>query len=259
MKHLSLSILVLMSIASFTSAQDIPLSKILVEKEGWREIAKGVDGITLLEAEPVGSVAIYQRAALSARLGVDGKVGKAKPPAGEEVNRNEKIVITRTGATYAIGWWRGWVIHFPSDDKRGILKLPGGLSPTCLTLWPDEGHLVVGVDDGAYLWAFRLEKNGSFGPGDRYYSLRIKPNEEMYVTAMTMDAGYLLYACTPLGIQVFDPTGRLSGVIAAPSKDTMTAITIGGEKADTLFVAAGDKIFARKIQGKAVYTLKKEK
>ena len=39
----------------------------------------------------------------------------------------------------------------------------------------------------------------------------------------------------------------------------MTAIAIGGEKADTLFVAAGEKVFARKIQGKASYTLKKEK
>jgi enterochelin esterase family protein len=74
---------------------------------------------------------------------------------------------------------------------------------------------------------------------------------------MVMDAGYLLYACTPLGIQVFDPTGRLSGVIAAPSKDAMTAITIGGAKADELFVAAGDRIFARRIQGKASYTIKK--
>ena len=74
---------------------------------------------------------------------------------------------------------------------------------------------------------------------------------------MTMDAGNLLYACTPIGIQVFDPTGRLSGVIAAPSKDAMTAITIGGAKADELFVAAGDTIYARKIHGKATYTLTK--
>ena len=80
-------------------------------------------------------------------------------------------------------------------------------------LWPDEGHLVIGEADGAYLWAVRIEKDGSFGPGDRYYSLRTRPNEKMHVAAMTMDAGYLLYACTPLGIQVFDPTGRLSGVI----------------------------------------------
>jgi hypothetical protein len=38
----------------------------------------------------------------------------------------------------------------------------------------------------------------------------------------------------------------------------MTAITLGGEDADTLFGVAGDKIYARIIQGKAVYTLKKD-
>jgi gluconolactonase len=74
---------------------------------------------------------------------------------------------------------------------------------------------------------------------------------------MTMDAGGLLYACTPVGIQVFDPTGRLSGVIAAPAKEELTSIAIGGEKGDTLFVACGDKVYARKIQGKAPYTATK--
>ena len=147
----------------------------------------------------------------------------------------------------------------PNGLKRHRVDFKGPKSPKCVTLWPDEGHLVIGEADGAYLWAVRIEADGTLGPGDRYYSLRTKPNEKMPVTAMTMDAGYLLYACTPLGIQVFDPTGRLSGVIAAPSKETMTAITIGGEKADTLFVAAGDKIYARRIQGKAIYSKKKEK
>jgi enterochelin esterase family protein len=145
-----------------------------------------------------------------------------------------------------------------TDGKKSkALKLPGLKEPTCLLVWPDEGHLVIGEADSAYLWAVRIEKDGSLGPGDRYYSLRKKPKEKMPVAAMTMDAGHLLYACTPIGIQVFDPTGRLSGVIAAPSKEPMTAITIGGAKADELFVAAGDTIYARKIQGKAAYTLTK--
>src|SRR5438045_7198462 len=79
-------------------AQDIPLSKILVEKEDWREVAKGVPDITLLEAEPAGSITIFQRAALSARLGVNGKVEKASTPEGENINRNERVVIARSGA-----------------------------------------------------------------------------------------------------------------------------------------------------------------
>jgi sugar lactone lactonase YvrE len=206
MKNLSLAMIVLLSVSMRIAAQDIPLSKILVEKEGWREIAAG---------SPLH--------------------GKSK------AELSQATIRSNAGHVFEIN----------------AIKLKGLKAPTCLTLWPDEGHLVIGESDGAYLWAVRIEKDGSLGPGDRYYSLRTKPNEKMHVTAMVMDAGYLLYACTPLGIQVFDPTGRLSGVVAAPSKEPMTAITIGGVKADELFVAAGDKIYARRIQGKAAYTLKK--
>ena len=106
----------------------------------------------------------------------------------------------------------------------------------------------------------RVEKDGSLTGLDRYYSLRVKPGEKASgVKAMVMDAGFLLYAATPLGVQVFDPTGRLAGVILPPAKEEMTAIAIGGKDANTLFVACGDKIYSRKIQGKAAYTLKKDK
>lgn len=233
------------------AAQDIPLSKILVEKEGWREVAKGLRDISYLEGAPGGGVWV-NRNGWHASLTAKG-----------EIIPEPKVLIVRTAKT-ACTAKRTYVIaesiDFLEEGKKiASLKLAGIQSAACLFLWPDEGHLVIGESDGAYLWAVRIEKDGSFGPGDRYYSLRTRPGEKMTVTAMTMDAGYLLYACTPLGIQVFDPTGRLSGVIAAPSKDAMTAITIGGAKADELFVAAGDKIYARKIQGKASYTLKKSK
>ncbi len=94
----------------------------------------------------------------------------------------------------------------------------------------------------------------------RYYSLRVTMGEKAGgVKAMEMDARNLRYAATPLGVQVFDPTGRLCGIILPPAKEEMTAITIGGKDADQLFVACGDKIYSRKIQGKAAYTLKKDK
>lgn len=221
MKRLCLLILGLLSLPIGADAQDIPLSKILVEKEGWREITEGLPFRIKIEVS---------------QTSVRSTAGNVYEIVGEHVRH---------------------LIQPDMDINRP--KLTGLNAPSCLTLWPDEGHLVIGESDGAYLWAVRIEKDGKFGPGDRYYSLRTKPNEKMHVSAMVMDAGYLLYACTPLGIQVFDPTGRLSGVIAAPSKNAMTAITIGGAKADELFVAAGDKIYARKIQGKASYTLKKDK
>lgn len=255
MRPFGLLTLTLLVSTSHLVAQDIPLSKILVDKQGWREVAKKWPKVTFLNGGETGTVDIYQ-GAVKGSLNPDGSANKVD---GGVSPFDYKIVLSPFG-TYVVTEEQGKkvvaLIH-PAKKKSIVLNLPGLNAPSCLTMWPDRGHLVIGESDGAYLWAVRIEKDGGFGPGDRYYSLRTKPNEKMHVAAMVMDAGYLLYACTPLGIQVFDPTGRLSGVVAAPSKDAMSAITIGGAKADELFVAAGDRIFARRIQGKASYTIKK--
>ncbi len=276
MRNLLYCTVALLGSALPLAAQDIPLSKILVEKESWREVAKDLlankggllqadqknpPRITFLHARPDGSVLMYQDrgqgAGLTTCLCADGKIEKDIPIDAVRGRHQAQAFLQNLKGYYEVDpKYQDVLYSTDTGVGSGRLKLAGLKSPTCLTLWPDEGHLVIAEADGAYLWAVRLEKDGSFGPGDRYYSLRTKPNEKMHVTAMTMDAGYLLYACTPLGIQVFDPTGRLSGVIASPSKSVMAAIAIGGEKGDTLFVAAGDKIYARRIQGKAPYTLK---
>ena len=251
MKRYCIPLILILSVMSRLHAQDIPLSKILVEKEGWRVAVAVAGPATHLEGGPGGEIAINQGGA----HGTLTTKGNYLPGPPIIIVRTARTALTMKG-NYVIDD-NGKIACFKDGMRISSLQLAGLKAPACLTLWPDEGHLVIG--DGAYLWAVRLEKDGSFGPGDRYYSLRTKPNERMHVAAMTMDAGYLLYACTPIGIQVFDPTGRLCGVIPVPGKTTMTAIAIGGEKADTLFVAAGERIYARKIQGKAAYTLAKGK
>jgi sugar lactone lactonase YvrE len=253
MNRLNALTLTLMFATAPVAAQDIPLSKILVEKEPWRQVAANVRDVTHLDAAPTGEIAINQNGA-HCTLTTKGEI---LPGPNIIIVRTAKSAMTQAKRKYAIDADGKSINCFEADKKHAAFKADGLKFASCLALWPDEGHLVIGESEGAYLWAVRIEKNGSLGPGDRYYSLRTKPNEKMHVTAMVMDAGYLLYACTPLGIQVFDPTGRLSGVIASPSKETMTAITIGGATADELFVAAGEKIYARRIQGKAAYSAKK--
>jgi gluconolactonase len=253
MKQLATAFFVLVGMPAWLPAQDIPLSKILIDKEPWREAATNLPGTTFLEADPGGKIVIYQGAP-SGILGAGGKIDKVPP--GITLARKQTVVTTAAGAVCNIGD-KGKSLTMRVGGVEHPFMLAGLTAPTCLTLWPDEGHLVIGEADGAWLWAVRIEADGTLGPGDRYYSLRTKPGEKMHVTAMTMDAAGLLYACTPLGIQVFDPTGRLCGVIAAPAKDTLTAITIGGDGGDKLFVAAGDKVYSRRIQAKAPYTVKK--
>jgi sugar lactone lactonase YvrE len=253
MKPIRLALVVAFVLTAPALAQDIPLSKILVEKEPWRPVAQDLPNVAYLEAEPTGSVVIYQ-AGRSARLSPAGKVEPGPALKGEPPSA--RSVATAMGARYLIDPAAAAVVA-AVGTKRDMLKLPGLVAPACLVVWPDEGHLVIGESDGAYLWAVRIEADGALGPGDRYYSLRTRPGMKLPIGAMAMDAGFLLYACTPLGIQVVDPTGRLSGVIAPPTQAPITAITIGGAGSDQLIVAAGDRVFARRIQGKAIYTRKK--
>jgi enterochelin esterase family protein len=255
MKRFLIAAAVLVVTAATATAQDIPLSKILVEGEGWKVAAKDLSGVSFLVGGPPGVLVVEKQLV---RLWSDGELKEIKLPASVQDWLFKDRTKGRTGATYTAQSDRKVIFVVRSTEATLVRTEPNAFS--CLCMWPDESQLVLGDPRGEYLWTFRVQKDGTLGSGDRYYALRVKPGEKASgVTAMAMDGGNLLYACTPLGVQVFDPTGRLCGVVLPPSKEEMTAITIGGEKGDTLFVAAGDKIYSRKIQGKAAYTLKKDK
>jgi enterochelin esterase family protein len=257
MRRLLPSAITLVASATSLLGQDVSLPKVLVPGQGWRVAATGLPGVSFLAAAPDASLEVY-RGALSARLRADGRVEQVTPPPGHPVVASPRFVQGPGGMTYQIDPAAKTVLTLEGKSKLP-LRLDGLAEPSCLALWPDGGHLVIGEAKGTWLWAVRVEPDGRLGPGDRYYSLRTDPGRPTSVTALTMDAGGLLYACTPQGVQVFDPTGRLAGVVLPPAREQMTAITLGGPGSDTLYVAAGDKVYARKVQGRAVYAGGKEK
>ena len=79
---------------------------------------------------------------------------------------------------------------------------------------------------------------------NEYCPLRIKRGETAGgCTALCEDKEGRIYAATPIGIQVFDPTGRLCGVTTAPAgrADFMTF------EGDQLTLWIGDTKYARKL------------
>ncbi len=62
-------------------------------------------------------------------------------------------------------------------------------------------------------------------------------------SAMTTDRSNRSYVATNLGIQIFDPTGRLCGVITSPP-GRVTELAFDG---DRLFAQAGGKVYVRKM------------
>jgi gluconolactonase len=62
------------------------------------------------------------------------------------------------------------------------------------------------------------------------------------------------YITTELGIQVFDNTGRLAGIIAKPEGvKSIVSVEFAGEGHRWLFVAAGSKVYKRKTQTRTAW------
>ena len=111
---------------------------------------------------------------------------------------------------------------------------------------------MVGDARGNHLWAYRVELDGALAAGDAYYSLRTRFREASRVAGLSMDSAGRLYAATREGVQVFDPTGRMSGVLLQPGASAATAVVFGGESLDRLYMACGGQVYVRKTLARGV-------
>jgi enterochelin esterase family protein len=285
------SFLLLVLITTPAAAQDMPLSQILIDGEGWKSVTGPFKAIRALTAEKDGSIIVLQAAETSLviidgtgkavqgglrnasnvsglTVGVDGELFFFLPAERElaRIGRRASTIVAGkydvTGHDLVVAPNKGFYCTVPDEGAVYLLdtiigkkrKVADGIiKPTGLVLWPDQGTLVVGDAGGKHLYAFRIDKDGSLSAREGYYTLRLRPGETASgVGGLTVDAARRLYAATPVGVQVFDPTGRMSGVLLNPTPDAVpTAVAFGGADGDLLYAACGDRLFVRKTKVKS--------
>ena len=69
---------------------------------------------------------------------------------------------------------------------------------------------------------------------------------------MTIDSAGRIYVATQVGLQMFDPSGRLGGVIDKPQNAWLSNVVFGGPNLDTLYVTCTNKVYKRKINAKGI-------
>src|SRR4051794_5745188 len=255
------SFLIVLLAAGTGAAQDIPLSKILVEGESWKKVADGLDKLQGLTADKQGNVYAATKDKLL-KVGADGKTTVAADEAGLQglacaadgrvfacqpakrrvigVAEDGKVsvaaedlaardvVVTAAGGLYCTVPGGPAVYRVGADGKKKMVDDTIG-SLAGLTLWPDEGTLVVGDRAGVHLWAFRVEQDGSLSSRERYYTVRERAGHPgSGTTAVTVDAAGLAYAATAAGGQAYDPTRRLGGGMTRPGDPGLAGVTVGG-------------------------------
>lgn len=119
-------------------------------------------------------------------------------------------------------------------------------SPTAAFVTRDGGTVYIGNNTGDVI-AYQVQANGQLKYGEPYCPIRIDTvrwkgnpaNKPSRVSGLAGDKDGRVYAATELGVQVFDPTGRLCGVLtrAAPGKaehlmfeGDMLVLWIAGQK-----------------------------
>ncbi|MSR31382.1 MAG: hypothetical protein EXR99_07750 [Gemmataceae bacterium] len=148
--------------------------------------------------------------------------------------------------------------YFVIPGEPGIFFHPGQGAPrkvdnsedlvTALALTPDKGTLLAGSARGNAIWAYRVNNDGTLSGKDVYVGLR-KPRSGMpgAVHSLLVDRTGRIFAATSLGIQVFDPTGRLCGVLTHPAPFYPATSMAFSPEGDILFAGLGKQAYQREI------------
>ena len=271
-------------VPSVALAQDMSVSGVLIDGEGWRLVGEGykftegpaVDAqgqvyFTDIPNNRIHKIGLDDTISVFAEMtantnglmfGPDGLLygcrnGEKQIVAydaqaqvkviAEDVNSND-LVVAGDGGIYFTDPPAGrvWYIN-PKREKKVVAD---GIRPNGIILWPDQGTLVVTEALEPVLWAFRVERDGSLTSKERYYGpLQVPPGPGGPGSdGMKVDSAGRLYVTTRAGLQMFDPTGRLGGTILKPHTGPLSNVCFGGKNLDTLYVTAGDKVFKRKTQ-----------
>ena len=140
------------------------------------------------------------------------------------------------------------LVHRHSDDAEQVSSLPiagaGALSTTHQSiLWTADSTLAVYRLDISADGALRVRNSFAevFMADGKYGRARPDPMQHT-VSGLTVDREGRLFLVNRVGLQVFDPTGALLGVVQLP--DQPTDCTFGGPDLSTLYIATKDQVYA---------------
>jgi len=75
---------------------------------------------------------------------------------------------------------------------------------------------------------------------------------------MTTDTAGRYYVTLAVGIQMFDSTGRLGGVIARPQNKGTVSVAFAGPGLEYLYACSSDKVYRRKLKAQGVVSSRGE-
>jgi sugar lactone lactonase YvrE len=144
------------------------------------------------------------------------------------------------------GWKKVENATKPKASSEVNPDTSGTPAKTCSVRSADGNTIYTGYSKGTYLLAHAIDKNGELLPGHPYAPLRLKHGEKtIAVTGLAADKDGRIYAATEIGVQVYDPTGRMCGVLTPAASGKPEALAFEG---DQLTLWIGDTKYTRTLR-----------
>ena len=277
------------------TAQDMPLSDVLIDGEGWTVVADGYAFTDGAATDAYGSFyfADVAKGETIQRISADGKLSTF----AENATRISGLQFGPDGRLYACqGGNPGRIVAFSSSGDREVIAdrvepndlvvtakggiyftetgksqvtyiAPGGqpvkagtgpAKPNGIALSPDQETLAVSDYAGEHVWVWRIANDGTLEFSQPYMTMRLPgPGEPSRGDGMATDSAGRYYVTSAAGLQMFDPTGRMGGVILAPQARQLVSVEFSGPELSYLYVCNGDKIYRRRTKSRGVLYFEK--
>src|SRR6185436_5214293 len=122
------------------------------------------------------------------------------------------------------------------------IKQPNGIALT-----PDQRQLIVSEYGGTNGWTFLIAEDGSLKGCAKNFELRTRAGQAgSGGDGMTTDAQSRYWITSHLGIQMFDPNGRMGGIISRPQEKGTVSCAFAGPGRAWLYACSSDKVYRRK-------------
>jgi enterochelin esterase family protein len=170
-----------------------------------------------------------------------------------EVQPND-LIVSRAGWIYFTVTGAGQVQMAPISAKemaRPRVAAGGINKPNGISLSTDQKFLIVSEYGGTNVWSYAVADDGSLRWGERLMELRTPVDKtDSGGDGMTTDDQCRYYVTSHTGIQMFDATGRLGGVISRPQEKGTVSCAFAGPDRGYLYVCSSDKVYRRKTLAK---------
>ena len=276
-----------------TSAQDIPLDRVLIKDQGWQKVVGGMKFCDACCSDHLGNFYFsdvtgangVKKVSLSGKVsdfikgvtgisgmqfGPDGRLYACQGPSRRivalspgvepdiivaDVKPND-LVVTDDGHLFFTETSTRRVYHLDLNKNGRRLRIVAKdiAKPNGIAISADGGSLLVSDHMDKEVWFFRIEKDGSLVCRSPYASLRLRAKHHPSKgDGIETDSLGCFYVTSDLGLQMFDPTGRMSGVINSPQPGKpLVSVVFSGKQLGYIYVANGDAVYRRKVQSKGV-------